>query len=312
MAELKERGNAAVGKRKWAAALRCYADALATDPGNVARQAHVLQSNIAAVHQECARFAEAEAAAKAAIAAEPAWPRGWARLAKAYESQCRFVAAAGAVGKLLLLEPNEHAAAWLVQLQARAEDDAHEQEAGMLAALADARAAARASIPPVEHVLQAVRHRFGAGLGGKAHLFDYVATLPGEAQVRFFVWLRTKGRVMANVGGPELAFRALAVARGFAQVSDALLDALVRLLPPARFGQLEQALARAEEEGRQEPVLAAMALGRLDEPAYWLHVAEGDTERAAWYAAQQWDESAGTGQADAGWLDRLREAALPM
>lgn len=296
---LKEQGNAHVAKRKWPAALRCYAEALAADPDNVARQAHVLHSNAAAVHQECARFAEAEAAAKRAIQAEPAWPRGYARLAAAYESQCRFVAAAGIVGKLLQLEPNQHAAAWLVQLQGRAAEDSHEQEATMLAALADARAAARGSIPPVEYVLQTVRIRYGDGLERKPHLFDFVATLALEEQVGFFFWLRAKGRIPASLG-PALSFRALAVARGFAEVSDALLAALERLLPAARFAQLARAVQSREAES---PPDVAEGGGLPDEPAYWLRVAEGDEELAAWFGAQTWDA------AEPGWFDRLRKAA---
>jgi len=241
------------------------------------------------VHQERGRFSDAETAAKRCIELEPTWPRGYARLAKALESQRRYASAAEIVGRLVEREPTEHATVWLVQLQALAREDAAAQEARMLAALAQARAVARARIPQVPYVAQAFTARFGDRFRRSAHIFDFVATLPEQERLETILWMRSKGRYMA---AGETVFGALVVATGFAYTSGGIMTGLRDILPTERYDAIVAGYHAREAELPPTKLEISVVDGQatFDESTYWLGIADGNKELATWYQAQRWGE----------------------
>lgn len=98
--ELKDAGNAALAKGAKGRALALYTEGLALDPTS-----HVLLSNRSGVNLELGQAGDAEADARAAIAAAPEWPKSHFRLGAALEAQGRHAEAAEAYADALAADP---------------------------------------------------------------------------------------------------------------------------------------------------------------------------------------------------------------
>ena len=101
--EAKARGNTFFQSKKYRSAVAHYRHALATESGGA--EAHLLFSNLAAVYTAAHFPASALAAADAAIALKPDWPKGHFRRGTVLAACELWVEAARAFERALAAEP---------------------------------------------------------------------------------------------------------------------------------------------------------------------------------------------------------------